>query len=80
VRLTDNSFSIYGGWSIAMTGSTTPNTLYGAYITDFAGTGLLFASRFDTPVAMVDAFSLAAGRYSLNLPVNGLTGGALVIP
>lgn len=40
-----------------MTGATTPNTIYGMYATDAAGTTLLFSEEFANPVAMVDADS-----------------------
>lgn len=33
-------------------GNVTPNTIYGAYITDTAGTFLLLSVRFDTPKIM----------------------------
>jgi hypothetical protein len=50
----------------AMTGAVTPNTIYGAYITDTAGTGLLFAVLFDAPIPMVSATS--ALFYQPDLP------------
>lgn len=34
------------------TGTTTPNTIFGYYVTDTGGTNLLYARRFDTPIAL----------------------------
>lgn len=37
------------------TGGTTPNNIYGWYVTDGAGTGYLGAERFDEPIPVVEA-------------------------
>lgn len=34
------------------TGAVTPNTIYGYYATDAAGTGLFWAERFEDPITM----------------------------
>jgi hypothetical protein len=78
-RNLDGSFEVSGNANWAMTGSTTPNTIYGAYITDFTGTQLLFANRFDQPVPMVDAFSSLNTRVAVALPINGLLTGIVPV-
>jgi hypothetical protein len=78
-RETDGSFSIRTLANFAMTGSTTPNIIYGYYVTDNPNTGLLFAGKFDTPIAMVDAFSYITYDNKLTLPVNGLAGGMIPV-
>jgi hypothetical protein len=77
-RDVDGSFYFTGGGTWTMSGSTTPNVIYGSYVLDFTGANLIFAQRFDTPVPMVDAFSVIAIAAKVNFPRNGLTGSDLV--
>jgi hypothetical protein len=79
-RETDGSFTIESSLSFSMTGSVTPNIIYGAYQLDSTGANLIFAKRFDNPIAMVDAFSHILIVNKITLPVNGLVNGAIVSP
>jgi hypothetical protein len=74
-RDTDGSFRIYNdaGWS--QTGSTTPNTIYGFYVTDHTG-ALIGAYRFATPVQMVDAFSSLDITAEFSLLALGIVGNS----
>jgi hypothetical protein len=78
-RQPDGSFQtfVYDVWS--QTGNTTPNTIYGAYITDPAG-NLVLASRFPAPVPMVDAFSVLSTQLTVGIAQNGLVGNVDVEP
>jgi hypothetical protein len=50
---TDGTAFVPGGMiEFAASGSTVANTIYGAYLTDGAGTILLGVFRFDTPVSV----------------------------
>lgn len=40
--------------SFVATGDTTPNEIFGYYVLDAAGTGLLWAERFDNSVSIVE--------------------------
>lgn len=54
IRVPDPS----GGWAFASSGAppaNLPQTIYGAYLTDNAGTGLIGAVKFDTPITITDA-------------------------
>jgi hypothetical protein len=55
-RQPDGSFRILNDWAFQMTGSTTPNLIYGYWAEDHTG-ALIFAERWPAPVSMVDAFS-----------------------
>jgi len=49
----DGSAGIVGpGEFFDATGTATPNTIYGYYVTDSAGTSVLWAERFDAPVGI----------------------------
>jgi hypothetical protein len=75
-RRTDNSFAIASTFSFNMTGSTTPNNIYGYYLTDFTNAQLIAAARFANAWPMVDAFSHIAGFVELAVPQNGIVGGS----
>lgn len=48
--LLDNAVVAGGSKQFTSTGATTPNVVYGYYVTDAAGTGYKYAERFDNPV------------------------------
>ena len=56
-RWFDGSYGPWQNCSFPMTGSTTPNTIYGAFLLDPTG-AYAGAVRFDSPVAMIDHFSI----------------------
>jgi hypothetical protein len=78
-RYADGSFQVFAFEQWQMTGSTTPNTVYGAYILDPAG-NLLLAARFTAPVPMVDAFSNISTQFHVGIAQNGLVGDVDVEP
>jgi hypothetical protein len=55
IVLVDGSMQILAP-SIQFTpsGSTSPNTIYGAYLTDAGGTNLIYVEPFDVPVPLPD--------------------------
>jgi hypothetical protein len=74
-RRPDNSFSIASTFSFNMSGSVTPNVIYGYYVTDFTNAQLIAATKFSNPWPMVDAFSHLAGFVELAIAQNGILGG-----
>jgi hypothetical protein len=74
-RRPDGSFAVAGGAGGTMTGSTTPNTIFGYYLTDFTGTQLIASRRFATPIPMVDEFSHFGWFLELAIPRNGILTG-----
>jgi hypothetical protein len=78
-RYSDGSFQCFNFSTWHMTGSTTPNQIYGIYVLDFAG-NLLLATRFPSVVSMVDAFSFLQLNFHMGIGPNGLFGDADVEP
>jgi hypothetical protein len=73
-RNPDGSFAIRAFLNWTMSGSTTPNTVWGAFILDRLG-NLILASRFPASVQMIDAFSDLSAEVEIALTTNGLIGG-----
>jgi hypothetical protein len=78
-RYPDGSFQLFNFANFHMTGSTTPNQIYGIYVLDFAG-NLLLAARFTSVVSMLDAFSNLQLNFHIGIGPNGLSGDADVEP
>lgn len=76
-RETDGSFVVDAFMRFHMTGSVTPNTIYGAYVLKSTGE-FLIATRFPAPVAMVDAFSDLECHFSIGVALGGLAGDMAV--
>jgi hypothetical protein len=72
-RQPDGSFTVYNFQHFPMTGSVTPNIIYGGYMLDPTG-ALILAARFPAPINMVDAFSTCDFKMAVGVSVNGLAG------
>jgi hypothetical protein len=69
----DGTYGPYSNVSYTMTGSTTPNTIYGCYLVDSTGAFAL-AIRFPQPIAMVDNLSLIAFALGLGYGQGTIVG------
>lgn len=54
------------------TGATTPNTIAGVYVTNAAGTALLFWQEFDAPVAVNDVPDVVRWVPMFQLPLQNI--------
>jgi hypothetical protein len=71
-REDDGSFTASKNVIFTMSGSTTPNTIYGYWLEDLAG-HYFGAYRFAQPVQMVDEFSFIQFLFGLTLKVGGIS-------
>jgi hypothetical protein len=62
IRTPSGAFAVHGEVSapFAPTDAVTPNTITGAYMTDSAGTHVLWAEYFDTPLNFLDQYSFCS--------------------